>query len=120
MNALFYEGNHTFFHKTIEQTSLQAGEVRLKMAYVGVCGTDVHIYHGKMDTRVKPPQIIGHEVSGVIDALGKGVEGWAVGDKVTVRTLNPGAEVPADNGYRHIGQHLKFIGIISTWLSKQN
>jgi len=120
MNALFYEGNHTFFHKTIEQTSLQAGEVRLKMAYVGVCGTDVHIYHGKMDTRVKPPQIIGHEVSGVIDALGEGVEGWAVGDKVTVRPLNPGAEVPADNGYRHIGQHLKFIGIISTWLSKQN
>ena len=113
MNALFYEGNHSFSIKTIEKIPVQAGEVRLKMAYVGVCGTDVHIYHGKMDARVKPPQIIGHEVSGVIDAIGEGVNGWAVGDKVTVRPLNPGVEVPADNGQRHIGQHLKFIGIDS-------
>lgn len=113
MNALFYEGNHTFSLKTIDKKPLQAGEVRLKMAYVGVCGTDVHIYHGKMDARVKPPQIIGHEVSGVIDAIGEGVNGWAIGDKVTVRPLNPGPEVPADNGQRHIGQHLKFIGIDS-------
>ncbi len=113
MSALFYEGNHTFTLKPTEKTAPQQGEVRLKMAYVGVCGTDVHIYHGKMDARVKPPQIIGHEVSGVIDAIGEGVEGWKVGDKVTVRPLHPGAEVPADNGYRHIGQHLKFIGIDS-------
>lgn len=113
MNALFYEGNHTFTLKTAEKLPLQKGEVRLKMAYVGVCGTDVHIYHGKMDARVKPPQIIGHEVSGVIDALGEGVTDWQVGENVTVRPLNPGTEMPADNGYRHIGQHLKFIGIDS-------
>ena len=113
MKALFYEGNHTFTIKTTEKTPLQAGEVRLKMAYVGVCGTDVHIYHGKMDARVKPPQIIGHEVSGEIEAIGEGVTGWQIGDKVTVRPLNPGVEMPSDNGYRHIGQHLKFIGIDS-------
>jgi (R,R)-butanediol dehydrogenase / meso-butanediol dehydrogenase / diacetyl reductase len=113
MNALFYEGNHTFTLKPAEKAPLQAGEVRLKMAYVGVCGTDVHIYHGKMDARVKPPQVIGHEVSGVIDALGEGVTNWQVGERVTVRPLNPGPEVPADNGTRHIGQHLKFIGIDS-------
>lgn len=113
MKALFYEGDHSFTIKTTEQTPLNAGEVRLKMAYVGVCGTDVHIYHGKMDARVKPPQIIGHEVSGEIAELGEGVTGWAVGDRVTVRPLNPGVEMPSDNGYRHIGQHLKFIGIDS-------
>jgi 2-desacetyl-2-hydroxyethyl bacteriochlorophyllide A dehydrogenase len=92
---------------------LQKGEVRLKMAYIGVCGTDVHIYHGKMDARVKPPQIIGHEVSGVIDELGESVTDWKVGQNVTVRPLNPGEDMPADNGYRHIGQNLKFIGIDS-------
>jgi 2-desacetyl-2-hydroxyethyl bacteriochlorophyllide A dehydrogenase len=113
MKALFYEGNHSFTIKTTEKQPLQAGEVRLKMAYVGVCGTDVHIYHGKMDARVKPPQIIGHEVSGVIDELGEGVTDWKVGQNVTVRPLNPGVEMPADNGYRHIGQNLKFIGIDS-------
>ena len=113
MKALFYEGDHSFTLKTTEQTPLNAGEVRLKMAFVGVCGTDVHIYHGKMDARVKPPQIIGHEVSGEIAELGEGVTDWAVGDRVTVRPLNPGVEMPSDNGYRHIGQHLKFIGIDS-------
>ena len=113
MKALFYEGNHTFTIKTTEKIPLNVGEVRLKMAYVGVCGTDVHIYHGKMDARVKPPQIIGHEVSGEIEAIGEGVTDWQIGDKVTVRPLNPGVEMPSDNGYRHIGQHLKFIGIDS-------
>jgi 2-desacetyl-2-hydroxyethyl bacteriochlorophyllide A dehydrogenase len=114
MKALFYEGNHTFTIKITEKQPLQKGEVCLKMAYVGVCGTDVHIYHGKMDARVKPPQIIGHEVSGVIDELGEGVTDWKVGENVTVRPLNPGEEMPADNGYRHIGQNLKFIGIDSS------
>jgi 2-desacetyl-2-hydroxyethyl bacteriochlorophyllide A dehydrogenase len=113
MKALFYEGNHSFTIKTTEKQPLKKGEVRLKMAYVGVCGTDVHIYHGKMDARVKPPQIIGHEVSGVIEELGEGVTDWKVGENVTVRPLNPGIEMPADNGYRHIGQNLKFIGIDS-------
>jgi 2-desacetyl-2-hydroxyethyl bacteriochlorophyllide A dehydrogenase len=113
MKALFYEGNHTFTIKTTEKQPLQKGEVRLKMAYVGVCGTDVHIYHGKMDARVKPPQIIGHEVSGVIDEVGEGVTDWKVGENVTVRPLNPGEEMPADNGFKHIGQNLKFIGIDS-------
>jgi 2-desacetyl-2-hydroxyethyl bacteriochlorophyllide A dehydrogenase len=113
MKALFYEGNHSFTIKTTEKQPLQKGEVRLKMAYVGVCGTDVHIYHGKMDARVKPPQIIGHEVSGVIEELGEGVTDWKVGENVTVRPLNPGAEMPSDNGFRHIGQNLKFIGIDS-------
>lgn len=114
MKALFYEGDHSFTLKTVELTPLNAGEVRLKMAYVGVCGTDVHIYHGKMDGRVKPPQIIGHEVSGEIVELGEGVSGWEIGDKVTVRPLNPGPQVPSDNGFRHIGQNLKFIGIDSS------
>lgn len=113
MKALFYEGNHSFTIKTTEKQPLQKGEVRLKMAYVGVCGTDVHIYHGKMDARVKPPQIIGHEVSGLIEELGEGVADWKLGENVTVRPLNPGVEMPADNGYRHIGQNLKFIGIDS-------
>ena len=113
MKTLQYTGNQSFELIETEKQPLQKGEVRLKMAYVGVCGTDVHIYHGKMDARVKPPQIIGHEVSGVINELGEGVTDWKVGENVTVRPLNPGVEMPADNGFRHIGQNLKFIGIDS-------
>lgn len=92
---------------------MQAGQVRLKVAYCGVCGTDVHIYHGNMDKRVKIPQVIGHEVSAEIAEVGSGVEGFRAGEKVAVRPLNPGTPVPSDNGYTHIGQNLKFIGIDS-------
>jgi threonine dehydrogenase-like Zn-dependent dehydrogenase len=83
------------------------------VTYCGVCGTDVHIYHGSMDKRVKIPQVIGHEVSAEIAEVGPGVTGFAAGEKVAVRPLNPGTPVPADNGYTHIGQNLKFIGIDS-------
>jgi (R,R)-butanediol dehydrogenase/meso-butanediol dehydrogenase/diacetyl reductase len=59
------------------------GEVRLSVAYTGICGTDLHIVHGHMDSRVAVPAVIGHEMSGRIAALGPDVTGWSVGDPVT-------------------------------------
>jgi 2-desacetyl-2-hydroxyethyl bacteriochlorophyllide A dehydrogenase len=76
-----------------------------------VCGTDVHIYHGRMDRRVSIPQVIGHEASGEVAELGRGVEGVAVGDRVVVRPLKLGEPAPVDNDFTHIGKNLKFIGI---------
>ena len=40
------------------------GEVELAPAYVGLCGTDLHIFHGDMDARVQTPAVLGHERSG--------------------------------------------------------
>lgn len=111
MKALKYTGNKTFDLQDVDLQPLLPGEVRLKVAYCGVCGTDVHIYHGAMAQRLTLPQVIGHEVSGEIDAVGEGVTGWQPGDRVTVRPLKPGQEMAVDNGVRHIGQNLKFIGI---------
>ncbi|GAB3180628.1 zinc-dependent alcohol dehydrogenase [Telluribacter humicola] len=111
MKALYYTGNKSFEVQDADIVPLQAGEVRLKVAYCGVCGTDVHIYHGNMDQRVRIPQVIGHEVSAEIAELGEGVTGWQVGDRVAVRPLQPGAEHPSDYGQNHIGRNLKFIGI---------
>ncbi len=113
MKATRYVGNKTFevFDKEIEQP--EAGEVRIKVAYSGVCGTDVHIYHGMMDKRVSIPETIGHEMSGTIDAVGAGVEGYAVGDKVVVRPLDDRLAKPSDKGFNHVCAELKFIGIDS-------
>ena len=111
MKALNYTGNKTFDLRNVDIQPLQPGEVRLKVAYCGVCGTDVHIYHGAMGHRLTLPQVIGHEVSGEIDAVGEGVTGWKPGDRVTVRPLKPGQEMAVDNSVQHIGQNLKFIGI---------
>ena len=113
MKATLYEGNKTFnvIEKEIEQPG--KGEVRIKVAYVGVCGTDVHIYHGMMDKRVHIPETIGHEMSGVIDAVGEGVSNFAIGDKVVVRPLDDRLVKPSDKGFNHICEELKFIGIDS-------
>lgn len=111
MKAAYYTGNQTFQVQETAPEAVQSGTVRLKVAYCGVCGTDVHIYHGKMDQRVRMPQVIGHEVAGEIAEIGPDVTGWQVGDRVAVRPLQPGTDDPSDNGQRHIGKNLKFIGI---------
>ena len=66
-----------------------------------------------MDKRVKMPETIGHEMSGVIDALGEGVSGYNIGDKVVVRPLDDRLVQPSDKGFNHICAKLKFIGIDS-------
>ena len=113
MKATLYEGNKTFSVIEKENEQPGKGEVRIKVAFVGVCGTDVHIYHGMMDKRVNIPETIGHEMSGVIDAIGAGVEGYKVGDKVVVRPLDDRLAKPSDKGFNHICEELKFIGIDS-------
>jgi len=88
------------------------GQAQIKVAYCGICGTDLHIFHGKMDHRVHLPQVIGHEMCGTISALGPGVKGFGVGDAVTVMPLDPCNHCPACRaGHNHICQNLKFMGI---------
>ena len=113
MKATVYAGNKTFSVLEKEVEFPKEGEVRIKVAYVGVCGTDVHIYHGMMDQRVNIPETIGHEMSGVIDAIGESVSGFSVGDKVVVRPLDDRLVKPSDKGFNHICEDLKFIGIDS-------
>jgi len=111
MTAAVYQGNRTFASGASEPAAPGPGEVRLNVAYCGVCGTDVHIYHGAMDRRVDPPQVIGHEASAEVAEIGAGVEGFAVGDRVAVRPLKFGTPTQFDKGCSHVGKNLKFIGI---------
>lgn len=113
MKATMYEGDKRFSIIEKEMEDPQQGEVRIRVAFCGVCGTDVHIYHGMMDQRVRIPQVIGHEMSGTVDAVGEGVTGFEVGEKVVVRPLDNRGEKPSDKGFSHICKHLKFIGIDS-------
>ena len=90
------------------------GEVQIAVAYVGLCGTDLHIYHGNMDARVQTPLAFGHEVSGEIVAVGPGVTNWQQGDRVTVIPLDWDGSCPAClAGHQHICQNLNFVGIDS-------
>jgi len=112
--AARYVGDRTIETAELSATEPEPGEVQVRVAYTGLCGTDLHIVHGSMDGRVTRPLVFGHEASGEIAAIGAGVEGWSVGDPVTVMPLDWDGTCPACRaGHTHICQNLDFIGIDS-------
>ncbi|MCL6670923.1 zinc-dependent alcohol dehydrogenase [Streptomyces panaciradicis] len=118
--AVRYLSARTLDTAPAESPSPGPGEVEIAPAYVGICGTDLHIFHGDMDARVAVPAVLGHEMSGRVVRVGAGVEGWAAGDAVTVMPLRWDDTCPAClAGHQHICQHLDFIGIDSPGAMQQ-
>lgn len=112
MKAAYYVGNKSFEVRDIAPTPPEADEIQVKIAFSGICGTDLHAYHGDMDKRIGHNRILGHETSGTIAALGAGVSGFAIGDPVVVRPLKPCGDCPACRaGFAHICHNLKFLGL---------
>lgn len=78
----------------IEELELEApgpGEVRIAVAAGGICGSDLHYYfHGGFGTvRLQDPMVLGHEVSGVVEAVGRGVTGVEPGDRAAINPSRP-------------------------------
>lgn len=118
--AVRYTGARTLSTGPADTAPPGAGMVELEPAYVGICGTDLHIFHGDMDGRVKAPAVIGHEMSGRVVRVGEGVEGWALGDAVTVMPLRwDGSCAACVRGHEHVCQNLDFIGIDSPGAMQQ-
>ncbi|KIL41637.1 hypothetical protein SD70_05805 [Gordoniibacillus kamchatkensis] len=86
MKALFYEGNHTLTIGEAKQPVAGKGEALIRVAYTGICGTDMLIWHDGL-ARVKPPVILGHEFSGTIVQLGDANSSFGIGDRVVVEPL---------------------------------
>jgi (R,R)-butanediol dehydrogenase / meso-butanediol dehydrogenase / diacetyl reductase len=114
MRSATYRGDAAFTVQDADPVPPAEGEVRIDVAYTGICGTDLHIYHGAMDHRVTLPAVIGHEMSGRIAELGPGVTDWSAGDPVTVMPLRWCGQCPAClAGHQHICHRLDFVGIDS-------
>ncbi len=112
--AAFYKGKKSFEIKHVDLTPPQENEVQIEVAYCGVCGTDLHVFHGNMDARIGNNRIIGHEMSGVIVSKGKNVNNVNIGDHVVVLPLVHCATCPACKaGHTHICHHLQFLGLDS-------
>jgi 2-desacetyl-2-hydroxyethyl bacteriochlorophyllide A dehydrogenase len=110
-----YIGNQKIHVDELNVIELQSDEVQIEVAYVGLCGTDLHIIHGNMDKRVVMPLIFGHEMSGTVVAIGPGVSGWKIGDLATVMPLKWDDTCHAClEGHQHICQNLNFVGIDSS------
>ena len=62
----------------------EPGEIRVRVACVGICGSDVEIFQGRREPKIRYSQpVLGHEVSGVVDQVGDHVAGIRVGDRVS-------------------------------------
>lgn len=110
--AAFYRGNRQFVVETAADVPPGPGEVQIATAYVGICGTDMHVFHGNMDARVGTNRVIGHEMSGRVTAIGADVTGFSIGDAVVVRPLHSCGDCPAcAAGNSHICHKLKFLGL---------
>lgn len=79
MRAVVYRGRDDLRVETVPVPKIQAGELLVKVAMCGVCPTDIKkIHYGT----VPPPRIFGHETSGTIVQVGRGVTKFKVGDRV--------------------------------------
>ncbi|MEJ2639448.1 MAG: alcohol dehydrogenase catalytic domain-containing protein [Desulfosarcinaceae bacterium] len=112
MRAAFYRGNRRFSIESVVPIPPGDEEIQVRVAFCGICGTDLHAFHGAMDARVGTHRIIGHEMSGRITALGAKVAGLKIGDAVVIRPLDPCGVCPACiRGHAHICHNLKFLGL---------
>lgn len=89
-------------------------EILVKIARIGVCGSDIHVYHGKHPF-TSYPVTQGHEVSGRIEKLGKNVTGFSVGQKVTIEPqVYCGKCYPCTHGKYNLCEELKVMGFQTT------
>ncbi|MCM5705701.1 Zn-dependent oxidoreductase [Larsenimonas salina] len=87
------------------------GEVLVKVAFVGICGSDMHILHGD-NAFVRYPRVIGHEFSGTVAALGDDVTGWTEGERVCVDpVISCGTCYPCRINRPNVCRTLSVIGV---------
>lgn len=122
MKALRWHARRDLRIDDVESRAPAAGEVRITIAWCGICGTDLHEFNAGPViiptetphplTGEKAPVILGHELSGTIAEVGEGVTKWTVGDRVVVEPLlfNPNSPASRQGNY-HLCEQGGLIGI---------
>lgn len=88
-----------------------AGEVLVRVAACGICGSDIHGYDGSTGRRI-PPIVMGHEAAGTVCAWGEGVTGFANDDRVTFdSTVYCGSCTPCLRGQVNLCEHRQVLGV---------
>lgn len=94
----------------IERPHPAAGEVILQVKRIGVCGSDIHVFHG-LHPYTSYPVVQGHEIGAVIAETGADVVGFTPGDKVVfMPQVTCGECYPCRHGMYHICDNLKVMG----------
>jgi L-iditol 2-dehydrogenase len=90
MLAAILYGRENFRLEQVADPTPDAGEVVIQVAVATTCGTDLKVwYRGGHARMLRPPTLFGHEAAGRIAAVGNGVQGWQVGDRVVANNSAP-------------------------------
>ena len=116
MKAIVKTGNEKSFHlKEVDDAKIvHQNDVKLKMVYSGICGTDVHIYNFDQwaQANIKTPHINGHEGVGQVVEIGSDVKNFAVGDYVSFEThIYCNKCRICQMGNYHVCKEMKILGV---------
>ena len=113
MMGVFFLGNQRFETREAELKPLGPRDVLVRNEAAGVCGTDIHIYHGeKGSADVTPPVVLGHEYAGIVEQVGAEVTTVRPGDAVTVDPNIYCGQCPACRmGKKQNCHHLVAVGV---------
>lgn len=111
MKSLVYMGAEHTEIKELPVPITREGQVRIRVIYCGICGSDIGIYSGK-HPRAKAPLVLGHEFIGIIDEINGGSGRFKIGDRVAAYPLlSCGNCFACRTGIPHVCRSLKLIGI---------
>ncbi len=103
----------------IQVPAIKDNQVLIKMSRIGVCGSDMHVYHGK-HPYTSYPVVQGHEVTAVVEKCGNGVVDFAPGDRVTVQPqVFCGECAMCREGNYHICESLKVMGFQTEGMAQE-
>ncbi|MGH7692394.1 MAG: alcohol dehydrogenase catalytic domain-containing protein, partial [Candidatus Dormibacteria bacterium] len=100
--------------ENVPQPSPKSGEALLQVVAAGICGTDLHIlkWNSWAAERVRPPRVLGHEMAGMVLAVGEGVESPEVGDLVGVEShLVDLSCAQCRRGDFHVCENTRILGV---------
>jgi L-iditol 2-dehydrogenase len=96
--------------REIPKPTPKKDEILIKVERIGVCGSDIHVYHG-LHPYTSYPVVQGHEVAGVVEKWGTDVKGFVKGEKVVfMPQVTCGVCYPCRHGMYHICDNLKVMG----------
>jgi (R,R)-butanediol dehydrogenase / meso-butanediol dehydrogenase / diacetyl reductase len=113
MKAIVWNGPEEMAVEEVPEPAVEPGTVVVRPEAVGICGSEIEGYLGKMGNRT-PPLVMGHEFAGLVTEVGEGVEEDLVGREVAVNPLSSDGTCPlCRSGYTNLCPNRRLIGIHS-------